>query len=311
VTTEAVARPLAHITQTRAGASSVSLAVGRVLRNPQGQVAVCGLGLLVVLAILGGAFAGDPIAQNAPSRFLAPSLSHLFGTDELRRDLFARTVVGLRISLAVSISSVALGAWVGISVGFLAGYAGGWAETVSMRVVDAFLAFPGLLTALAILAILGPGSVNVAIAIAALSIPTFVRLARAQMLSEKNQGYVEAAYSAGAGRLRIIFRHVAPNTLPPLLTHIALVMAAAVLIEASLAFLGLGQQPPAPSLGGLLSASKTYLRTAWWYAFFPGAALAVLLLSLNLLADAVSEATNPYARSRLRFVPPSASEDRT
>jgi peptide/nickel transport system permease protein len=269
-----------------------------VLQNPQGQIAIGGLLLLVVLATLGSAMAGDPIAQNASGRFLAPSLNHLFGTDELRRDLFARSVVGLQISLAVSISSVALGASIGISIGFLAGYAGGWTETVAMRVMDAFLAFPGLLTALAILTILGSGSVNVAIAIAALSIPTFARLSRAQMLSEKNRAYVEAAYGAGAGRLRIIFRHVAPNTLPPLLTHVALVMAAAVLIEASLAFLGLGQQPPAPSLGGLVNASKTHLAAAWWYAFFPSALLAILLLCLNLLADAVNEATSPYARSR-------------
>jgi peptide/nickel transport system permease protein len=279
------------------GRSLLSLTARRFLRNPQARIAVAGLAVLILLATVGQLVASDPIAQRAARRFMPPSLEHPFGTDELRRDLFSRTLVGLRTSLVVALGAVSLGAITGISLGFLAGYAGGWTEGVAMRFIDACLAFPGLVTAMAILTILGPGSVNAAIAIGLLSIPTFARLSRAQMLSEKSRGYVEAARSLGARPLRLIFRQVAPNALPPLLTHVALAMCVAVLVEASLSFLGLGQQPPAPSLGGLIATSKVYLRTAWWYAFFPSAVLAVLLLCLNFLADAINEATNPHARS--------------
>jgi peptide/nickel transport system permease protein len=167
-----------------------------------------------------------------------------------------------------------------------------------MRFVDALLAFPGLLAALAIITILGPGVRNVGIAIAFFSIPSFTRLARGQMLSEKQNEYVTAARTLGASPQRVIFRHIALNAIPPLLTQVALFMSIAVLLEASLSFLGLGQQPPDPSLGSLISASKSYLRIAWWYPTFPGAALAFLLVLLNLLADATNEATSPWARRR-------------
>jgi peptide/nickel transport system permease protein len=272
----------------------------RLLRNPQG---VFGLALLFVLAI-GAVFAGpisghSPNAQNAAARFLAPSAQHLFGTDELRRDLFSRTLFGLRTSLMLSLVSVTIGASTGICIGFVAGYAGGLTETLVLRLVDAMLAFPGLLSALAIITILGPGVRNVGIAIAVFAIPAFVRLSRAQMLGEKNKDYVRSAQAVGARPLRIIFRHISLNALPPLLTQVALAMVAAVLLEAALSFLGLGQRPPNPSLGGLINASKSNMRTAWWYAFFPGVTLALLLLSLNLLADAVNDATSPYVRRRV------------
>lgn len=273
--------------------------VSRVVHNPQGLVAISGLALLIVAA--GGANLicwHDPIAQDAPQRLLPPSWDHPFGTDELRRDLFARTLFGLRTSLAVSFLSVLAGAAAGISGGFFAGYAKGWADAIIMRVVDALLAFPGLLTALAILTILGRGSQNVGIAIAIFTVPGFVRLARAQMLAERNKDYVLAARVLGAGPPRIIFRHIALNALPPLLTQVALATGGAVLLVASLSFLGLGERPPAPSLGGLINASKTQLQDAWWYPLFPGAVLALLLLSLNLLADAVNEAISPYAQRR-------------
>jgi peptide/nickel transport system permease protein len=264
----------------------------------RGRVAIVGLGILVLLAATANLIAGDPTAQDAVSRFMPPSLGHPFGTDELRRDLFSRTLVGLRASLAISVGAVGLGSSIGISAGFLAAYAGGWVETSSMRVVDALLAFPGLLAALAVITILGASSFNLVLAIAFISIPTFARLSRAQMLSEKHRDYVSAAHSLGARPLRVVFRHIAPNALPPLLTHVALAMSFAVLIEASLSFLGLGQQPPAPSLGGLINSSKTYLRMAWWYAFFPGTTLALLLLCLNMLSDAINLAMTPSARAR-------------
>lgn len=279
--------------------SSLLMTLARVIRNPQGAVALTGLLVLSFAGVGAGLIAGhDPTAQDAAARFLSPSLDHPFGTDELRRDMFARTLFGLRTSLTISVIAVGTGSAVGTVVGFLSGYAGGWVETAAMRSVDALLAFPGLLTALAILTILGPGVRSIAIAIAIFAVPAFARLARAQMLAEKNKEYVQAAKALGASPLRIIFRHISLNALPPLLTQVSLFMAGGALLEAALSFLGLGQRPPDPSLGGLISASRVYLRDAWWYAFFPGTTLAVLLLCLNSLADAINEATSPYAARR-------------
>ncbi len=270
-----------------------------IIHNPQGAIAIAGLVLLVVGAVGAPLIAQhDPIAQDAAGRFLAPSPENWFGTDELRRDLFARTLYGLRASFAVSLISVAIGTGIGVTVGFLAGFLGGFAEAAAMRLVDALLAFPGLLAALAILNILGPGVRSIGIAIAFFTIPAFARLARAQMLAEKNKDYVLASQALGASPQRIIFRHIAINAFPPLLTQMALLMAVAVLITAALSFLGLGDNPPAPSLGGLLNVSRQYLREAWWYAVFPGAVFALLLFCLNLLSDAINEASSPYQRRR-------------
>ncbi|MHB8576472.1 MAG: ABC transporter permease [Dehalococcoidia bacterium] len=275
-------------------------ALVRTLRNPQGVVGLLGLALLILAAVGAGVLTRhSPNAQDATRRFLSPSSTHLFGTDELRRDLFSRTLYGLRTSLLVSLAAVSVGAAAGIAIGFMAAYAGGLSETLVLRVVDALLAFPGLLAALAIVTLFGPGVRSVGFAIAFFNIPSFVRLSRAQMLGEKAKEYVRAAQAVGAGPFRIIFRHIALNALPPLLTQVSLAMAAAVLLEAALSFLGLGQRPPDPSLGGLINSSKTYLRSAWWYTLFPGATLALLLLSLNLLADAVNEATSPFTRRRV------------
>ncbi|MCY3505043.1 MAG: ABC transporter permease [Chloroflexi bacterium] len=273
--------------------------INGIIRNPQGMVAILGLVLLVVGAVGAPVIAQhDPIAQDAAGRFLSPSTENWFGTDELRRDLFSRTLFGLRASLAVSLISVAVGTTIGVTIGFLAGFIGGILEAAAMRLVDALLAFPGLIAALAILNILGPGVRSIGIAIAFFTIPAFARLARAQMLAEKNKDYVLASQALGARPVRIIFRHIAINAFPPLLTQMALLMAVAVLITAALSFLGLGDNPPAPSLGGLLNVSRQYLREAWWYAVCPGAVFALLLFCLNLLSDAINEASSPYQRRR-------------
>jgi ABC-type dipeptide/oligopeptide/nickel transport system permease subunit len=271
----------------------------RLIRNPQGLV-----GLTILLVLVGAAVLApwitwhDPNVQDASGRFLSPSWEHPFGTDELRRDLYARTVFGLRVSLAISLVAVSCGAFLGIVLGFLSGYISGWVDAFVMRAVDALLAFPGLLAALAIVTILGPGVRNVGIAIAFFSVPSFARLSRAQMLAERNRDYVLAAEALGAGVVRVVFGHIARNAVAPLLTQVALFMASAVILSASLSFLGLGESPPTASLGGLVNSSKSNLQTAWWYAAFPGATLAALLLSLNLLADAINEAINPFARRR-------------
>lgn len=274
----------------------------RVLSNPVGLLAVIGL-----LLIAAGALGAGVIAQYAPNdqayegaaRYLSPSFDHPFGTDNLRRDTFARTLFGLRNSLAVSVAAVLIGSFVGISIGFMSGYAGKWFDAIIMRFIDAMLAFPGLLAAMAILTILGTGLVNLAIAIAIFNIPAFARLSRAQMLVEKNRDYVYASQALGAGPLRIIFRHISMNAIPPLLTQVALAINSAIILAAALSFLGLGEKPPEPSLGSLLNDAKSHLRDAWWMAVFPAAAMAFLLLCLNFLADAVNEATSPYARRKV------------
>lgn len=292
----------AGIRSWQARKSQESLLFGtavRILRNPQGLIAVIGLLLLVLGAVFAGVISGyDPISSTTASALAAPSLAHPFGTDELQRDLLARTLYGLRSSLEVSVFSSLAGALVGSAIGFLAGYASGWVDAVVMRCVDALLAFPGLLTALAILTMLGPSMRNIGIAIVIFTIPAFARLARAQMLVEMSKDYVLASRALGVGPGRIIFRHISINAVSPLITQTALAMAGAVLIAAALTYLGLGQPPPAPSLGSLLNSGRTYLQQAWWYVGFPSVVLAFLVLCLNFLADAINEASSPYRGGR-------------
>ena len=269
----------------------------RLLRNPQGAIAVGGLLIIAIAAIAAPVIAWhDPIAQDASARLLSPSWDHPFGTDELRRDLFSRNLHGLKTALALSFVSVLAGAVIGTVAGFTVGYVRGWADSVVMRLVDALLAFPGLLIAFAILTILGEGLENIGIAIVVFAIPGFTRLARAQMLGERNKDYVLAAQVLGASTPRIIFRHIVINALPPLLVQVALAIASGVLIVAALGYFGLGIEADTPSLGGLVNDSRPYLQRAWWYPVFPGAILAFLLLCLNLLADAINAAISPYTR---------------
>jgi len=274
----------------------------RILRNPVGLFAVVGLMLILISTVAAGLIAQygptDQAYQGA-ARYLSPSLDHPFGTDHLRRDVFSRTLFGLRNSLMISLGAVLIGSTIGISLGFMSGYAGRWVDAVIMRVIDALLAFPHLLAAMAILTILGPSLRNLAIAIAVFNVPAFARLARAQMLVEKNRDYVHASQAIGAGPLRIIFRHVSMNAIPPLLTQVALAVNGAIVLSAALSFLGLGEKPPEPSLGSLLLDAKAHLREAWWMAVFPAATMAFLLLCMNFFADAINEATSPYARRKL------------
>ncbi|MYD73347.1 MAG: ABC transporter permease [Chloroflexi bacterium] len=237
--------------------------------------------------------------QLRGSRLLAPSWSHPFGTDEVSRDLLSRMIYGLRISLLVSLGAVAIGLPIGVAIGYTAGYIGRWVDAILMRLVDTMLAFPGILVALVILTVLGTGTREVAITLGIGAIPIFGRLARGQMLQEKERDYVMAARTLGSGPVRIIMRHVAINTLPPIMIQAALVMAFAVIAEASLSFLGLGASPPIPTIGLILNAAREFLIIgAWWFALMPIAALALMLIALNFLADAILEATSPYVRNK-------------
>lgn len=268
------------------------------VRNPMGAT-----GLVVVLALVALGFAApliaphDPLQQIRGHRLEGPSAEFWFGTDEFSRDIFSRTLYGLRASILVSIFAVGGFGLAGTIAGFTAGYARGWLDAIMMRIVDSMLAFPGLLMAIAILAALGAGIQNVALAIGIGAFPRFARLGRAEMLLEGSKDYVLAARVTGASEVRIMFRHVAINALPPILVQAALSMAGAVLIEASLGYLGLGTEPPQPSLGNLINGARAHL-DKWTYFAFPGAILGLFLVGLNLLADATNEAMDPHRRRR-------------
>ena len=273
----------------------------RTLANPQGAIGVVVFGGLIFLAIFADVLAPYGEAEQIRgARLLAPSGEYWFGTDDLSRDIFSRILFGLRISLYVSVVSVLGGGLVGTIVGFTAGYSGGWLEAVLMRLVDTMLAFPFLLLGIAVLAILGTGTSQVALALGIANIPVFARIARAQLLTEKERDYVLAARCLGASPPRIIGRHIATNALPPLLVQAALAMAFAVIAEATLSFLGLGASPPTATLGIILSDGRGRLLSAgaWWFVFFPTLGLALILLSLNFLADSVVEAIDPHRRHR-------------
>lgn len=268
------------------------------LRNPMGAIGLVIVGALIIVGFAAPLIAPhDPIAQLRGHRLEGPSADFWFGTDEFSRDIFSRTLYGLRASLLVSIFAVGGFGLAGTIAGFLAGYFRGWLDTVISRIVDSMLAFPGLLLAIAILAALGAGIENVALAIGIGAFPRFARLGRAQMLLESSKDYVLAARVTGASEIRIMFRHVAINALPPLLVQAALSMAGAVLIEASLGYLGLGTEPPQPSLGNLINGARAHL-DKWTYFAFPGAVLALFLVGLNLVADATNEAMDPHRRRR-------------
>ncbi|MCC6173963.1 MAG: ABC transporter permease [Chloroflexi bacterium] len=266
----------------------------RLLRSPAGLLGMIVLAVLVLMALFAPLLAPyDPLAQHPGSELAVPSNTYPLGTDEFGRDVLSRIIYGARISLMVGVLAVAIGSLIGVSSGLLAGYRSGWVDATIMRVWDTLLAFPAILLGIAVAAVLGPGVTNAAIALAIISIPQFARITRAAVLGEKQREYVQAARCLGAGGWRITTSHIFPNCISPLLVQLSLAMGYAVLLEAGLSFLGLGTQPPEPSWGSMLNASRAYLRQAPWYAVFPGVALSVLLVGLNFLSDALRDALDP------------------
>ena len=272
----------------------------RVARERRGQIAIVILGVFLVCALFAGQIAPYGYdEQLRGAKLLSPSWTHPFGTDEISRDLLSRIIYGIRVSLFVGAGSIAIGMPIGVAIGYTAGYFGNWTDAIAMRLIDTMLAFPGILTALVVLAVLGTGTKEVAITLGIGAVPVFARLARGQMLQEKERDYVMAARTLGAGPLRIIMRHVSINTLPPLMIQAALYMAFAVIAEASLSFLGLGASRPTATIGLILNAARPFLTLgAWWFILTPIAALALMLIALNFLADAILEATSPYVRNK-------------
>jgi peptide/nickel transport system permease protein len=268
--------------------------VRRLVRRPATVIAAAVVLAFIAIA-LGAAHLApfDPTATDFAAVRKAPSAVHLLGTDEVGRDVLSRLIWGARASLLAGVIPVTIAVSVSIPLGLLAGYTGGWLDSWMMRLNDAMLAIPFLIVAIALAAFLGPSLRNAMIAIGIASLPTFVRLARGTVLALKTEDYVEAARALGCSRPRIAGRHILPNMLPPLIIQSSIAVAAAIIAEASLAFLGLGQQPPAPSWGSMLNAAQRYLSQAPWMALYPGLTIFAIVMALNVLGDGLRDALDP------------------
>jgi peptide/nickel transport system permease protein len=264
------------------------------LRSP---LTVAGL-VLITLFALAAIFApllapADPLHQALSTRLKPPTAAHWLGTDALGRDLLSRIIFGARISLLVGVVVVGLAGSLGTLVGLVAGYSGGWLDESLMRLTDVFFAFPALILAMAISGALGPSLTNAMIAIAVVSWPVYARLVRAQVLSLRERDYVEAARSLGASTPRIIWQHILPNTLAPLLVQASFDMGGAILAAAGLSFIGFGTQPPTPEWGVMISDGRNYISTQPWLSLFPGLAILFTVAAFNLIGDGLRDAFDP------------------
>ena len=272
-------------------------AVRRLLRRPAAALAVAVVSAFLIIA-LGAPWLApfDPVATDFGAVRKAPSTLHRLGTDEVGRDVLARLIWGARASLLAGLIPVTMAVLVSIPLGLVSGYAGGWTDDLIMRFTDAMLAIPFLIVAIALAAFLGPSLTNAMIAIGIAALPVFLRLARNTVLAVKVEEYVEAARALGGSPLRIGARAILPNMLPPLLIQSSLTVAAAIIAESSLSFLGLGQQPPAPSWGSMLNSAQRYLSQAPWMALYPGLAIFAIVLALNVLGDGLRDVLDPKHR---------------
>jgi peptide/nickel transport system permease protein len=267
----------------------------RLLRNPLSALGLVLLGLLVLGAIFAPLIAPyDPNGFDAAAKFLGPSPHHLFGTDDVGRDLFSRVLYGARYSLTAGVVILAIAASLGTVVGLVAGYAGGLVEEVLMRITDMFLAFPALILAMCVAAALGPSLVNATLATAIVWWPWYARLVRGQVLQLRNETFVSAARLAGASRARIVFRHILPNCTTPIIVQMSLDLGYAILTLAALSFIGLGAQPPTPEWGSMIAVGRDYYLTQWWYVTFPGFAIFLSVLAANLVGDGLQEVLSPH-----------------
>jgi len=266
----------------------------RLRRRKGAMVALAVVVLLIAAALLAPWVAPyDPTLTSFTQVRKPPSWAHWFGTDEVGRDVLSRVIWGARASLSAGLVSVGIAVGAGVPLGLLAGYAGGWIDTILSRIVDAMLAIPFLILAITLSAFLGPSLSNAMIAIGVTATPVFIRLTRGQTLGAKVEDYVEAARAVGNPHWRIAVRHLLPNIVPPLLVQASLAIAGAIIAEAALSFLGLGQQPPAPSWGSMLNSAQRFLAQAPWMAFWPGFAIFFAVLSFNLLGDGLRDALDP------------------
>ena len=261
------------------------------------------IGLLILVVMFAVALTIDfwldenyVIGQNIKEKLQGPSMAHWFGTDEMGRDLFWRVVYGSRYSLAIGFVAVLVSLAVGVPLGAVAGYYGGKAESIIMRVTDIFSAIPSILMGVVIVSVLGSSTINLMIAVGISSVPGFVRITRAAVLTVKNQEYVEAARALGKNDAYIIFNHILPNCLSPIIVQTTLRVASAIVSASSLSFLGLGIKPPSPEWGALLTAGKTYIRGYSYLCMFPGLAIMVTVLAFNMVGDGLRDAMDPKSK---------------
>jgi ABC-type dipeptide/oligopeptide/nickel transport system permease subunit len=279
--------------------SEIRKAAAQLAKNRSALVGGIVLTIIILVAIFAPLLAPeDPITQDYTRVLAPPSSSYPFGTDQFGRDILSRIIIGSRQSLAVAAIAIAIAASVGTLLGLLSGFFGGWIDTIIQRVIDVLLAFPGILFAMAVVAILGPGLLNAMIAVGISLIPSYARMVRGSVLSQKENAFVEAARLCGAGNTRILARHILPNVLGPIMVLITISIAWAILIGASLSFLGLGAQLPEPEWGLDLSMAREYLREAWWMTTFPGLAIMITVVSVNLIGEGLRDALDPRTRHR-------------
>ncbi len=268
-----------------------------ILRRPLGVISV-----IIVLVLLFVALSAPLVAPYPPNktnmdqRLIDPSLKHFFGTDSVGRDIFSRVLFGTRISLKIGILTVASALLIGGIIGLFAGYLGGIFDDFLMRITDAFMAFPYLVIAMALVAILGPSLNNALIALILIWWPKYARLARSGVLSVCKNDYVQAAELAGASMLRVVFHHILPNISAPLIIQATLDFGDVLIVAATLSFIGLGAQPPTPEWGAMLNAGKNWLREAWWLTTFPGLSILITVLGFNLLGDTLRDILDPRLR---------------
>ncbi|MFP1725323.1 ABC transporter permease [Lonsdalea quercina] len=260
-----------------------------------GLIIIVFFALLAVLAPL--LPLAEPLATSWSAIRKAPSAAHWLGTDDIGRDVLSRMVWGAQASLMAGVISVAIAVLTGVPFGLISGYFGGWVDQVISRVTEAFLAMPFLIMAIALAAFLGPSLTNAMIAIGLSAMPIFIRLTRSQVLAVKTEDYIEGARSIGLGHGDILLRYILPNILPPIIVQATLTVATAIIAEASLSFLGLGQQAPAPSWGSMLNVAKNFLTQAPWMALWPGAAIFLVVIGFNLLGDGLRDALDPRENS--------------
>jgi peptide/nickel transport system permease protein len=269
----------------------------KLRRRPGALIGATVLIIFILIAIFAPWIAPMDPLEISSNRRAAPSSEHWLGTDEVGRDVLSRLIYGARVSLRVGLVAIGIALTFGSILGMVAGYVGGWVDAVIMRLTDIMLAFPGILLAIAVVAVLGPSLFNVMIAVGVESIPAYIRTARGSTLSVKEMEYVTGARTIGSSSIRIVLRHILPNVAAPLIVLATIGIAGSILSAAGLSYLGLGAQPPTPEWGAMLSSARSFVRDAWWIATFPGVAIMIVVLSLNLFGDGLRDILDPRMRN--------------
>jgi peptide/nickel transport system permease protein len=279
---------------------SLKLTVYTLSRSPLSVIGFCFVSVFLIIALIGPmiiTYPGDiKGAIHMDQKLRPPSSNHPFGTDEVGRDIYSRVIMGTRLSFQIGLIIIFIAMGIGVPLGIIAGYVGGWLNEIIMRVTDIFLSVPGLLLALAIVGALGPGIKNAMLALSIVWWPGYVRLVQGKTLSLREESFVEAAKSIGASKLRVIFSHILPNCTSPIIVKASMDMGMAILFAANLGFIGVGAQPPEPEWGAMISTGRNYLPDHWWMATFPGLAILITVLGFNLLGDGLRDILDPQSR---------------